>query len=83
MFAVLIDEHEHIIIDCNNFLAAESCFKIFVVVDCVINLLIIGVVFGDEFDGVGKGIAFGPHERTREPACGVRFAGEVRNGAVV
>ena len=83
LFAVLIDEHEHIIIDCNNFLAAESRFKVGIGFNCVINLLIIGVVFGNEFDGVGKRVTFGPHERTREPACGVGFAGEGRNGAVV
>ena len=83
MFAVLIDEHEHIIIDCNNFLAAESRFKVGIGFNFVINLLIIGVVFGDKFNGVGKRVTFGPHERTREPACGVGFAGEGRNGAVV
>ena len=82
LVAVLIDEHEHIIVDCNNFLAAENRFKVGIFFDYVINLLIVGIVFGNEFDGVGKGVAFGPHERTREPACGVGFAGEGRNGAV-
>ena len=82
LVVVLIDKHEHIIVDCNNFLAAENRFKVGIFFDFVINLLIVGVVFGDKFNGVGKRVTFGPHERTREPACGVGFAGEGRNGAV-
>ena len=83
LFAVLIDEHEHIIIDCNNFLAAESRFKVGIGFNFVINLLIIGVVFGNKFNGVGKRVTFGPHERTGKFACGVGLAGEGLIGSII
>ena len=74
--AVLINKNEHIVVDCNDPFAAESRFKTFVLVDCVINLLIVGIVFGNEFDGVGKGVALRPYERTGETACRIGLSGE-------